>query len=245
MFKNILKFLFEEEEEDLIEEPLEEVSLSSPVFEKKEEKKPMKQKPAAKPVKEEPVKVKRPVSKPQPVKDSVRTEADMKPKKRFIDLDEPQQHTSRTVSSNPSRMDTKRDYEFSPVISPIFGTKEDIRERAAMDHESTVVRVKKKNPLGTIISPMYGATELEEMEDQAKEKLAEHAALKQNAEETKEILIKEEPSHKDVLNMPLEDLLADEDEDDSDDVMQFSLFGGEEAIKASDEEHVFAIDEEA
>ena len=49
MFKNILKFLFEEEEEDLIEEPLEEVSLSSSGLEKKEEKKPMKQKPAVKP----------------------------------------------------------------------------------------------------------------------------------------------------------------------------------------------------
>ena len=141
-------------------------------------------------------------------------------------------------------MDTKRDYEFSPVISPIFGTKEDIEARKEMDQDSPVVRVKKKNPLGTIISPMYGATELEEMEDQAKEKLAVTAAQKRSIIDNSEAVSKDEPSHEDILNMPLEDLLAEDDDDDNDDVMQFSLFGGEEAIKASDEEHVFAIDEE-
>lgn len=243
MFKNILKFLFEEEEEDLVEEPLEEINLASPVFEKKEEKKPMKQKPAVKPVKEEPIK--HSVNQAQPIKkERERLETDSKPKKRFIDFDEPQR-TVHHDSQGSSRMDTKRDYEFSPVISPIFGTKEDIMEREAMDQESTVVRVKKKNPLGTIISPMYGATELEEMEDQAKEKLAKTAAQKSQDMDSVEEFMKEEPAHKDILNMPLEDLLAEDDDNELDDVMQFSLFGGEEAVKASDEEPVFAIDEEA
>ena len=236
MFKNILKFLFEEEEEDLIEEPMEEIRLTDPKPERKEETKVVKAKVESKPKQAETIKVvEKLIQKNETV---VTATLEPKQKNRFIDFDEPQKERPM-IRATSNKSESKRDFDFAPVISPIFGTKEDIEERNSTNNDMAVVRVKKKNPLGTIISPMYGATELEAMEYEAQSLLA-----RQDTPYSEDESDFTNPTNEtEMLNMPLEDLLS-KDEEDNDDLMQFSLFGGEEAIKERNADHVLSIDDE-
>lgn len=129
-----------------------------------------------------------------------------------ITLDGPKKEgiKRKTLERNP-----KQEYEMSPVISPMYGT-------GKVDKNSVskkVISVKKNNPLGTVISPMYGSTELEKME--------EKAVIELEKKEEKHTNIVEEV----LVDIPLDQMLVKDEPIESDDVLQFSLFGEDEVVK--------------
>lgn len=104
-----------------------------------------------------------------------------------------------------------KDIEISSVISPMFGGNEE-KTVESLTPKSPVV--KKKDGLGTVISPMYGQAELSVHEQIARN------AIKENEKEAS-VLFEENDDWKDEI--PLEELISKEEEND--DCVQFSLFG--------------------
>lgn len=87
---------------------------------------------------------------------------------------------------------------------------------------------------------MYGATELEEFEEEAKlrletedENIYEDTATAEPVEEiTEEVITYDADNDEDeIVRVPLEELLSnDENADLNDDLLQFSLFGDDEVV---------------
>ena len=60
----------------------------------------------------------------------------------------------KPVKKKPVRVEPKEDYEFTPVISPIFGV---LGEKSQLAKTPVVKKVSPvKSSLGTVISPIYG-----------------------------------------------------------------------------------------
>lgn len=236
VFKKIASFFFEEEEE-----LSEEAELETIVFRDE----PKKVKPA--PIKEKEV-IRTEVSNPTPVQER-KVQASPQEEKKFVDIKVSEQ--AKPVVDNRRVVPTVRkkiepvktsEYEFTPVISPIFGASESskkvVKTPTVPQNQPTIATTsKKKNPLGTIISPIYGATELEEFEAEAKERIeTQERKAKEN------IVLEEVENDDDVINVPLEDLLAsDEIVENSDDLLQYSLFGDDEIIQEEKEKSPYTI----
>lgn len=158
-----------------------------------------------------------------------------KEEKKFvaINLDEKPKEKAVVVTEEPLRVkrptkrEEKQEYEISPVISPIFGSKE---EEGSVKKKSVVaVPKKKKNPLGTIISPYYGVSELEEFEAKAQEKIEEKEKLKK--EELPQQEVEKYDLQEEINSVPLEDMLEKRSESSDEDMMQISLFGDSTPIR--------------
>ena len=129
----------------------------------------------------------------------------------------------------------KKEYEQVPVISPMFGATEGktaCKEKSSCQTCSKTYS-KKVNPLGTIISPYFGAEELEEFEEEAKKDIEiqekiEKEDILDTVQENMEF-----NSEEDIKNVSLDDLI-EEDEDDSleKDMLQISLFGDSTPVKS-------------
>lgn len=240
IFKKLTSFLFEETDADIIaEDELEEVTLKT----KKE-----------KPIKQEPLKETVP-----PKVDEAEAFHTAKPEtKKFVSIDletkkevvKEEKNIKETVVKPRSvlKKDEKKEYEFTPVISPIFGAKEETVKVTGNNQKSiTIPRAvgkRKENPLGTIISPYYGVNELEAFEEEAKKDIEEKAKSKQEDIVMKEdhSELKEEALQEEMLQyveeeeehaLPLEAILA-EDEKESEDLLQISLFGDSTPIKEAE-----------
>lgn len=118
--------------------------------------------------------------------------------------------TERSVSERK-----EKDVEINSVISPMFGGNEE-KKIERLTPSSPIM--KKKDGLGTVISPMYGQAELSVHEQEAIAKI--------NENKQKEMPIIEEDDWKD--DIPLEELISSEEE--SNDCVQFSLFGDSQSI---------------
>lgn len=239
VFKKICSLLFEETETEVIaEDELETISFREPK-ETKIEKKEVEEKLAVqKPVyREETTRVVKEEVPSQPVEET---------KKKFvsINLDE------KPVEQAPVRKEVQRgvplkkaeakDYEYTPVISPMFGAKEEkkkvVRKEVSVKPKQSV---KKPNPLGTIISPYFGLRELEEFEEEAKEEIASKEKEKNSKvippENEVELQAFELQEEKDIHNVSLDELLAEEYvSEEEEDVMQISLFGESAPIRKDD-----------
>lgn len=251
MFKKLISFLFEEEEdpEIIAEDILEPVTLkseseySAPIEQKQKER---EYREAASVQKTSKIRVES--ANPQthnavkaaPQK-KVREEVKAEEKQKSftsIDLQQEEgrrQGTQRANLRNTIKVDTKKEYEFAPVISPIFGSKEETKSDVKrVAKTATAIKPRRPNPLGTVISPMYGATELEAMEDEAKEKIETVKQVESQPVEDEEI-----------INLPLEDMLEEDVKEDSDseNLTQFSLFGEQEVISSEGNE-AYVIKEE-
>ena len=121
--------------------------------------------------------------------------------------------TKRTDRSVSERKE--KDIEINSVISPMFG---EGNEKKVEKLTPTSTVVKKKDGLGTVISPMYGQAELNVHEQEAIAKI--------NESKQTEMPVIEEDDWKD--DIPLEELITGEEE--SDDCVQFSLFGDSQSI---------------
>lgn len=143
-------------------------------------------------------------------------------------------------------LDEKKEYEYTPVISPMFGLSENEKnDNAEPKHPKKVARtIKKKiNPLGTIISPYYGLEEAENVaEEKKKNQEIENPAnsdvevvvqnedheLKINDNSLQESLFSDEVMNEikkeEAKAVPLETIISD-DEKEKENLMQISLFG--------------------
>ena len=92
---------------------------------------------------------------------------------------------------------------------------------------------RKKNPLGTIISPYYGVGELEEFEAKAQEKIEEKEKLKK--EELPQQEVEKYDLEEEINSVPLEDMIEKTPGEDGDDLMQISLFGESTPISSVDD----------
>lgn len=140
------------------------------------------------------------------------------PKKDFnIQLKEvnKKEEVEETVIKRSERTEKKssrreKEIEINQVLSPMFGGKQvQSVEKITMEAPA----VKRKDGLGTVISPMYGQAELIVHEQEA--------SLKYQQEKKEEIPLVEDDDWND--NVPLEELINTVEE--SDDCVQFSLFG--------------------
>lgn len=210
LFKKVLSFLIEEEEEEEVyaEEYLEPISPKPRVYKEPEVQK--MEHTTSIPL--EPT-----VVKTEKVENE---EVVVNRKVKHIEVDD-MKPGNISISRENKRDDVRKEYEFTPVLSPMFGSKDD---EPVKEGKPVILKGKKKsNLLGTVISPMYGAKELDKFEEEAKAKLEEK---KQKQEEPVSF------EQEELENMPLTSLLEDEVEN-TDDLIQFSLFGEGESVKSS------------
>lgn len=129
----------------------------------------------------------------------------------------------------------KKEYEFAPVISPIFGSKD---ETVVEKGKSTIITLPKKkrdNPLGTVISPYFGLGELEEFKSEAQEELVKKE--KSLLEEVPVEEIEQYEEEDDVNSISIDEIIVEKDlDEEEDDMMQISLFGDSTPLRESDEE---------
>lgn len=134
--------------------------------------------------------------------------------------DEPKKEKTAEVkikrSERTSNERKEKDIEINSVISPMFGEGE---EKKVESLAPSSPMMKKKDGLGTVISPIYGQAELSIHEQEAIAKIKENKQT--------EMPVIEEDDWKD--DIPLEELISGEEE--SDDCVQFSLFGDDQSIK--------------
>ena len=237
IFQKITNLLFEENDVDVIaEDELEDISLQEE--EKQKEKRLAKAAAAEKEAKQTAAN-----QQPQPKKQEAKLEDSSELKKAVrIDLKEAtaSKRSYSSVSHRSTVLEEQKEFEFTPVISPIFGASDVETDKAKKNTSVLLPKSKKQNPLGTVISPYYGLGELEEMEEQAKEDILRKA----EEIESEEDFVAFEESEKieldetDLDSIPLDDLIVDNDtEEDEEDMMQISLFGDSTPIKESDNEN--------
>ncbi|MCR0556968.1 internalin, partial [[Clostridium] innocuum] len=151
----------------------------------------------------------------------------------------PKEKEAIVLSEEPLRVkktvkrEEKKEFEFSPVISPIFGSSEEESKPKTKSAAPLPQRSKKKNPLGTIISPYYGVGELEEFEAKAQEKIEEKEKLKK--EELPQQEVEKYDLEEEINSVPLEDMIEKTPGEDGDDLMQISLFGESTPISSVDD----------
>ncbi|RHN02749.1 hypothetical protein [Dielma fastidiosa] len=208
MFKKILSFLFEEDDEVVVDDDLEKVDFSRVQNEEfssivNSEKRVDQLRPQPRPQTQ-------PLSRPievesEPVTRTQTIDIKLEPEKK--EPVRPQREVQKTV---------KKEFEFSPVISPMFGSSEVKKPKRPAPIVETG-SAKKRNALGTVISPMYGQSELDRFESEAQIELQEKEKRQESAPIIEEV---EE-------GLSLDDLIVNESENSLDDCVQFSLFGDE------------------
>lgn len=239
MFKKFISFFFEEEDDNevIVEESLEPVTIKQPLPKKVKATEPVKQQPQSSistvttqksmadiRVETAPKQPTPSVARPQ----RIIQEEKAKPKSFNIELS----RAEGRGEDHPHKRTDKKDFDFSPVISPMFGSKDEVK-KGNEDHTTTILRPKKHNPLGIIISPIYGAQELADMEEIAIEEIKE----KNNS--PVEIIEDNE-----IKSYSLEEMLVKNENEEVIDsyTSQFSLFGESEIIKEEKENYAI-IDE--
>lgn len=165
---------------------------------------------------------------------------------------ETSKETKEIKTKKSYRVDEKKEYEYTPVISPMFGVAEhEKKQNLEKKHPTKSVRVikKKTNPLETIISPYYGLEEFEEIDTKAKQEIKsekiedkEKSLIVSNQDEKVEISdmpVQDSLLSEEVMNeikkeestaVPLETIISN-DEKDEEDLMQISLLGESTPIK--------------
>lgn len=206
MFKKILSFLFEEDNEVVVDDDLEKVDFSrvqheefsTIVNEKRVDQLRPQPRPQAQPIQ-------RPIVEEQEAPRTQTIDIKLEPEKK-----EPQRPVREV------RKEVKKDFEFTPVISPMFGSSEVKKPKRPAPVVETSTS-KKRNALGTVISPMYGQSELDRFESEAQLELQE----KEKRQESAVVLEEFEEG------LSLDDLIVNEVENNLEDCVQFSLFGDE------------------
>lgn len=218
IFNKISKFLFEETETEIVaEDELETVSFSQNKVQDKVVKNDavaeVQHNTSANTIVEEP----------------------KKDEKKFVSIEVEQKPKTKPVKKETEKVVVpKKEYEQVPVISPMFGATEEkqpVKKKASV--KPAPKRTSKKiNPLGTIISPYFGAEELEEFEEEAKKDIEDQEKIKKE-----DLLdtVKENDAfsvEEDIKNVSLDELI-EEDEGDSleKDMLQISLFGDAMPVK--------------
>ena len=223
MWKGLKKLIFNTDIDDISEEG----TLSDIELPKKEKEKPD-------------------VYMEAPLKEAVQAspETDHKP---FIginaDVEKPKEKKVVKENVRPrkeNKADSGAEYEFRPVLSPIYGNMKESEKEPKDVHDAIhLTKAKTKNPLNTVLSPMYGEYELETFENEAKATISKRREKELQIESAFVANDAAEAEEEEVLT--LDEMLSVDEEEDANEPVQISLFGESTPIKevAASEETIY------
>ncbi len=139
-----------------------------------------------------------------------------------------------------NRADSGAEYEFRPVLSPIYGNMKESEKEPKDVHDAIhLPKAKTKNPLNTVLSPMYGEYELETFEKEAKATISKRREKELQIESAFVANDAAEAEEEEVLT--LDEMLSVDEEEDANEPVQISLFGESTPIKevAASEETIY------
>ena len=223
MWKGLKKLIFNTDIDDISEEG----TLSDIELPKKEKEKPD-------------------VYMEAPLKEAVQAspETDNKPFTGInADVEKPKE--KRVVKENvrprkENKADSGAEYEFRPVLSPIYGNMKESEKEPKDVHDAIhLPKAKTKNPLNTVLSPMYGEYELETFEKEAKATISKRREKELQIESAFVANDAAEAEEEEVLT--LDEMLSVDEEEDANEPVQISLFGESTPIKevAAGEETIY------
>lgn len=223
MWKGLKKLIFNTDIDDISEEG----TLSDIELPKKEKEKPD-------------------VYMDAPLKEAVQAlpETDNKPFTGInADVEKPKE--KRVVKENvrprkENKADSGAEYEFRPVLSPIYGNMKESEKEPKDVHDAIhLPKAKTKNPLNTVLSPMYGEYELETFEKEAKATISKRREKELQIESAFVANDAAEAEEEEVLT--LDEMLSVDEEEDANEPVQISLFGESTPIKevAASEETIY------
>ena len=223
MWKGLKKLIFNTDNDDISEEG----TLSDIELPKKEKEKPD-------------------VYMEAPLKEAVQAspETDNKPF-TGINADVEKLKEKKVVKENvrlrkENRADSGAEYEFRPVLSPIYGNMKESEKEPKDVHDAIhLPKAKTKNPLNTVLSPMYGEYELETFEKEAKATISKRREKELQIESAFVANAAAEAEEEEVLT--LDEMLSVDEEEDANEPVQISLFGESTPIKevAASEETIY------
>lgn len=139
-----------------------------------------------------------------------------------------------------NKADSGAEYEFRPVLSPIYGNMKESEKEPKDVHDAIhLPKAKTKNPLNTVLSPMYGEYELETFEKEAKATISKRREKELQIESAFVANDAAEAEEEEVLT--LDEMLSVDEEEDANEPVQISLFGESTPIKevAAGEETIY------
>ena len=139
-----------------------------------------------------------------------------------------------------NKADSGAEYEFRPVLSPIYGNMKESEKEPKDVHDAIhLPKAKTKNPLNTVLSPMYGEYELETFEKEAKATISKRREKELQIESAFVANDAAEAEEEEVLT--LDEMLGVDEEEDANEPVQISLFGESTPIKevAASEETIY------
>lgn len=223
MWKGLKKLIFNTDIDDISEEG----TLSDIELPKKEKEKPD-------------------VYMEAPLKEAVQAspETDNKPFTGInADVEKPKEKKVVKENVRPrkeNRADSGAEYEFRPVLSPIYGNMKESEKEPKDVHDAIhLPKAKTKNPLNTVLSPMYGEYELETFEKEAKATISKRREKELQIESAFVANDAAEAEEEEVLT--LDEMLSVDEEEDANEPVQISLFGESTPIKevAASEETIY------
>ena len=223
MWKGLKKLIFNTDIDDISEEG----TLSDIELPKKEKEKPD-------------------VYMEAPLKEAVQAspETDNKPFTGInADVEKPKEKKVVKENVRPrkeNKADSGAEYEFRPVLSPIYGNMKESEKEPKDVHDAIhLTKAKTKNPLNTVLSPMYGEYELETFEKEAKATISKRREKELQIESAFVANDAAEAEEEEVLT--LDEMLSVDEEEDANEPVQISLFGESTPIKevAAGEETIY------
>lgn len=223
MWKGLKKLIFNTDIDDISEEG----TLSDIELPKKEKEKPD-------------------VYMDAPLKEAVQAlpETDNKPFTGInADVEKPKEKKVVKENVRPrkeNKADSGAEYEFRPVLSPIYGNMKESEKEPKDVHDAIhLTKAKTKNPLNTVLSPMYGEYELETFEKEAKATISKRREKELQIESAFVANDAAEAEEEEVLT--LDEMLSVDEEEDANEPVQISLFGESTPIKevAASEETIY------
>lgn len=223
MWKGLKKLIFNTDIDDISEEG----TLSDIELPKKEKEKPD-------------------VYMEAPLKEAVQAspETDNKPFTGInADVEKPKEKKVVKENVRPrkeNKADSGAEYEFRPVLSPIYGNMKESEKEPKDVHDAIhLPKAKTKNPLNTVLSPMYGEYELETFEKEAKATISKRREKELQIESAFVANAAAEAEEEEVLT--LDEMLSVDEEEDANEPVQISLFGESTPIKevAASEETIY------
>ena len=139
-----------------------------------------------------------------------------------------------------NRADSGAEYEFRPVLSPIYGNMKESEKEPKDVHDAIhLPKAKTKNPLNTVLSPMYGEYELETFEKEAKATISKRRGKELQIESA--FVANDAAEAEEEEGLTLDEMLSVDEEEDANEPVQISLFGESTPIKevAAGEETIY------
>lgn len=219
MFKKLQDWLFKEDYEELDIEDRDEY-LEEEIYEEKHHKNETKVKESI--LKEEQLTY----SKPSSSKINIDIKADEPVYKE-------EKETVSSVAPSKSRMTLTRkdDYEMPPVISPYFGIKgeDNAEDNPSLKLNAMNSAASKKETFNSVISPFYGRKKSQKPIQQtiAKHEKANQSSIPFITADDVDTIDEED------VNMSLDEIVSSNDVN-TDDLIQFSLFGEDKKLQKED-----------